>query len=79
MDFRQRKTLNRADTLKAVPKPALGDEAGADVTRATYSNVVRTAEVTNGKMHVLRVWAKQPDGWRALVYQRCNRATRRWR
>ena len=63
------KTLNRADTLKAVPKPALGDEAGADVTRATYSNVVRTAEVTNGKMHVLRVWAKQPDGWRALVYQ----------
>src|SRR5437016_14511094 len=25
------KTLNRADTLKAVPKPALGDEAGGDV------------------------------------------------
>lgn len=62
-------TFGRADTLKAIPKVALADETGADLTRFTYSGVVRTVTVNSGKTHVLRIWGKQPEGWRALVYQ----------
>jgi hypothetical protein len=39
-----------------------------DVRRHDYGQV-ETVEANNGKMHVLRVWVKQPAGWRALVYQ----------
>ncbi len=63
------KTFSREDTLKAVPKPALADETGADFTRFTYSDLLRTVTVSQGKMQDLRVWVKRPEGWRALVYQ----------
>src|SRR5262245_17594102 len=63
------KTFNRAEVTKVVPKTALADEAGSDFSRFTYSDVVHTVTVNNGKLHVLRVWAKRPDGWRTLVYQ----------
>ena len=63
------KTFSRADTLQNLPKPALADETGADATRFTYSEAVHTVTINSGKMHILRVWAKRPEGWRALVYQ----------
>lgn len=69
MDLREWKSLSREDVLKAVPKPALADETGADFTRFTYSDLLRTVTVSSGKAQELRVWVKRPEGWRALVYQ----------
>lgn len=58
----------RAQVLGSVPKSGLSDAGGADVRRHDYGQV-ETVEANSGKMHVLRVWAKRPAGWRALVYQ----------
>jgi hypothetical protein len=61
------KTLTAAEVLHNVPKPALGDESGLDLTERTYGKV---AAVSAGqdKMHVLRLWVQRPAGWRLLVY-----------
>jgi hypothetical protein len=60
---------NRARTqiLGSIPSPALGNEAGAEVTQRTYGQV---SAVMSGrdKIHVLRIWIKRSAGWRLLVY-----------
>ena len=62
------RTQTRADVLKSVPKPALGDETGADVQRRPYGQLAAVM-AERGRVHVLRIWVKRPAGWRALVYQ----------
>jgi hypothetical protein len=61
------KTLTRADVLNSLPKPALGDEAGAHQQRQTRSQV-EAIMVDRDKIHVLRLWAKRGAAWRLLVY-----------
>jgi len=75
------KALNRADTLKSLPKPAIADESPAGLncnqdpngdcglTQFTYAQVVHTVTVSSGKNQEVRIWAKRPEGWRLLVYQ----------
>jgi hypothetical protein len=61
------KTLTAAEMLRAVPKDALGDENGAEVSERTYGQV-GAVNVSRGKVHILRMWVQRPGGWRLLVY-----------
>jgi hypothetical protein len=61
------KTLTREEVLRAVPKDALGDESGAELSERTYGQV-GAVNVGRGKIHILRMWVQRPDGWRLLVY-----------
>jgi hypothetical protein len=62
-------TFGRAKVAAALPKPMLGDESGAKVSEKGYGPDLAAVQVANGKMHVLRIWAKRPAGWRLLIYQ----------
>lgn len=61
------KTLSYAEVLRSLPKPALGDEAGAHQQRQTRSQV-EAIMADRDKIHVLRLWVKRAPGWRLLVY-----------
>ena len=61
------KTSTLADVLHSVPKPALGDGPGIDLTERTYGEV-GAVTASSGKIHVLRLWVQRPAGWRLLVY-----------
>jgi uncharacterized protein DUF4440 len=61
------KTLTAEEVLRAVPKDALGDESGVEVSERTYGQV-GAVNVGHGKVHVLRLWIQRPGGWRLLVY-----------
>lgn len=61
------KTLSREEVLGALPKPALGDEAGAHQERQTRSQV-EAIMADRDKIHVLRLWVKRGSAWRLLVY-----------
>jgi len=61
------KTLTSAEVLYAIPKPALGDESGIDITERTYGQV-GAVSASHGKVHGLRLWVRRPVGWRLLVY-----------
>jgi len=61
------KTLTGEEVLRAVPKDALGDESGVEVSERTYGQV-GAVNVGRGKVHVLRIWVQRPGGWRLLVY-----------
>jgi len=60
-------TQTRTDVLKSLPRPALGDETGADVQQRAYGQLTAVM-ADRGKVHVLRIWVHRPAGWRALVY-----------
>lgn len=62
-------TFGRAKVVAALPKPMLGDESGAQISEKGYGPDLAAVQVASGKMHVLRIWAKRPAGWRLLVYQ----------
>ena len=61
------KTLTGEEVLRGVPKDALGDESGVEVSERTYGQV-GAVNVSRGKVHILRMWVQRPDGWRLLVY-----------
>ncbi|PYT98179.1 MAG: hypothetical protein DMG38_16615 [Acidobacteria bacterium] len=61
------KTFSRAEVLGSLPKPALGDEAGAHQQRQTRSQV-EAIMADRDKVHVLRIWVKRGSAWRLLVY-----------
>ena len=61
------KTLSRSEALSALPKPALGDEAGAHQVRQTRSQV-EAIMAGRDKTYVLRLWVKRASAWRLLVY-----------
>jgi hypothetical protein len=48
--------------------------AGAPKVRWHNYGQVEVTETDTGRMHVLRVWVKRPNGWRALVYQEVQSA-----
>jgi hypothetical protein len=59
---------NRAQVLQDVPKRAILDETDAQVKRFSYGEI-GDVQANLARAHVLRVWAKRPDGWKAMVYQ----------
>jgi hypothetical protein len=61
------KTQARADVLKSLPTPALGNETGAQLKPRTYGQVGAVMS-GRGKVHVLRIWVKRLAGWRLIVY-----------
>jgi hypothetical protein len=61
------KTLTASEVLRAVPKDALGDESGVEVSERTYGQV-GAVNASSGKVHILRMWIQRPEGWRLLVY-----------
>lgn len=64
------RTQDRAQVLAHLPASTLND---ADSKSYTYGQVV-TVRTDSGKLHVLRVWAKRPSGWRLLVYHEVKQA-----
>jgi uncharacterized protein DUF4440 len=62
------KTLSRANVLSSLPKPALGDEAGARQRRQTRSQM-EAIMADRDTIYVLRLWARRGSAWRLLVYQ----------
>jgi hypothetical protein len=49
------KTLTAEEVLRAVPKDALGDESGVEVSERTYGQV-GAVNASRGKVHILRLW-----------------------
>jgi hypothetical protein len=64
----QGQTLTRAQVLRKLPSPALGDESRA-IEQEGRNNRIVIHRSERGKIYVLRVWVKRAEGWRALVYQ----------
>jgi hypothetical protein len=62
------KTQSASEVLHALPKPALGDENGVDISERGYGDVAAVS-ASSGKMHVLRLWVERAGGWKLLVYQ----------
>src|ERR1041384_5556252 len=62
------RTLDAARMKQALPKPAIPNEATAQIASYDYGSVA-VVQVNAGKLHTLRVWVKRPAGWRLLVYQ----------
>jgi len=62
------RTLDAARVKQALPKPAIPNEATAQIASYDYGSVA-VVQVNAGKLHTLRVWVKRPAGWRLLVYQ----------
>ena len=64
------KTQNRTQVLEHLPASTVSDAGSKSYT---YDQVV-TVRTDSGKLHVLRVWAKRPAGWRLLVYHEVKQA-----
>jgi hypothetical protein len=62
------KTRTKAQALRDFPKRAIADENDARVKQYTYGEL-GDVQANLGRAHVLRVWAKRPGGWKAIVYQ----------
>jgi len=61
------KIVGRPQTLVQIPALVITDP-NPQVRRHNYGQV-EVIEADSGRAHVLRVWVKQPAGWRLLVYQ----------
>lgn len=60
---------SRAQVLRQIPKPLIPAEAkDAQTTTYVYGSL-GDIQANAGRAHVLRVWAKRPDGWKLIVYQ----------
>jgi hypothetical protein len=58
----------KAQVLRELPKAAIANANNAESKAYTYGDL-GDIQVNLGRAHVLRVWAKQPAGWKAIVYQ----------
>ena len=66
-DF-QGRTQTRAQVLQNPPKPAIKSESDIEIKQYNYGDL-GDVQVNVGRVHTLRVWAKRPGGWKAIVYQ----------
>lgn len=64
------KTQDRTHVLERLPAFTTSDAGSKSYT---YGQV-GTVRTDSGKLHVLRVWAKRPSGWRLLVYHEVKQA-----
>jgi hypothetical protein len=62
------KRVTRVEVLRDLPKSLIADQNGVQVREYGYGNI-GDVQVNLGLAHVLRVWVKRPEGWRAIVYQ----------
>ena len=62
------KVLTKAQVLRELPKAAITDARSAESKAYTYGDL-GDVQVNLARAHVLRVWVKQPVGWKAIVYQ----------
>ncbi len=62
------KTLTKADVLRDPPKLAIVNQSEAQLKQYAYGEL-GDVQANLGRTHVLRVWAKRPAGWTAMVYQ----------
>jgi hypothetical protein len=65
------KTLTKAEVLQNLPTPSAGYEA--QTKEYTYGQVVNI-RTDSGKLHVMRVWVKEPAGWRLQIYHEVKQA-----
>ncbi|MFI5057907.1 MAG: nuclear transport factor 2 family protein [Candidatus Acidiferrales bacterium] len=66
------KSERRAQVLQNMPTPANAN-VNAEMRMYGRSAVVR---VNRGRVQVMRVWAKRPAGWRAVLYQEVTLAVK---
>jgi hypothetical protein len=59
--------LDKKQTLGALPKPPLGNEAGLEPIVQNHGDVA-TIAVERGKVFVLRIWVRRATGWRLIAY-----------
>jgi cytochrome c oxidase cbb3-type subunit III len=59
---------SKAQVLRELPKMAISSAANAETRSHAYGDL-GDIQVDRGRMHVVRVWAKRPTGWKAIVYQ----------
>ncbi len=62
------RTQTKAQVLRELPKAAITTAKDAESKSYTYGDL-GNVQVNLGRAHVLRVWAKRPSGWKAIVYQ----------
>jgi hypothetical protein len=62
------KARTKAQVLRDPPKPVIADEKEAQLKHYTYGEI-GDVQANLGRAHTLRVWAKRPGGWKAIVYQ----------
>src|SRR5258707_12494928 len=65
------KTLTGEEVLRAVPKDALGDESGVEVSERTYGQV-GAVKASRGKVHILRMGVERRGGGGWLGYHGGN-------
>ena len=68
----QGKSQDRSMVLQNWPSPANG---GEQIQIREYGNAV-VVRADRGRMHVLRIWVKRQEGWRALLYQEVLQVTK---
>jgi hypothetical protein len=64
----QGKVQTRSQVLRELPRAAITDAKNAESKAYTYGEL-GDVQVNFGRAHVLRVWVKRADGWKAIVYQ----------
>jgi Domain of unknown function (DUF4440) len=64
------KTQNKSEVDEHLVPSTIND---VDSKSYSYDQVV-TVRTDSGKLHILRVWAKRPAGWRLLVYHEVRQA-----
>jgi Domain of unknown function (DUF4440) len=68
----QGKSQDRPMVLQNLPSPA---NAGEQIQVREYGNAA-VVRVDRGQMHVLRIWVRRQEGWRALLYQEVLQVTK---
>jgi Domain of unknown function (DUF4440) len=58
----------KAQVLAELPAPAITNSKNAESKAYSYGDL-GDIQVNRGRAHVLRVWARRPEGWKVLVYQ----------
>jgi hypothetical protein len=62
------RTQTKSQVLRDLPKRAIANEHDGQLKQYTYGEL-GDVQANLGKAHVLRVWAKRTDGWKAIAYQ----------
>lgn len=62
------KTRSRAEVLQSTPSSAIANEQDVEIKPYAYGSLGDVQE-NLGRAHVVRVWAKRADGWKAIAYQ----------
>jgi hypothetical protein len=62
------KTQTKDQVLRDAPKPAITSENDAQLKQYDYGEI-GDIQANLGRAHVLRMWVKRAEGWKAIVYQ----------